>query len=81
MEGTSSIEKDIEWKPTEKGLSILSSDDIYQALRIRGYDYGPKFQCLQTYSTKSKPCKRPGLKLHIRFLSYFFNFVEEELDL
>ena len=52
-EGTSSIE-DVEWKPAENSLDILDTNDIYQILRIKGYDYGPRFQCLQAYNIKSK---------------------------
>ena len=52
-EGTG-ILGDIKRQTAENGLSVLQADDIYTALRIRGYDYGPQFQGLQTYFTTGK---------------------------
>ena len=32
----------------------LSTKDAYKELRIRGYEYGPHFQCIQKLSTSGK---------------------------
>ena len=34
--------------------SVLLSKDIYQIIRLRGYDYGPQCQGIQSYNTKSR---------------------------
>ena len=52
-EGNSTIE-DIPWNPPNGDLNVLKRDEIYQELRIRGYDYGEKFRCLQAFNIKSK---------------------------
>ncbi len=53
FEGASNLQL-LNTHSSQKPLKSLCSHDIYQALRIRSYDYGPNFQGLESYDTESK---------------------------
>ncbi len=61
--GKLKIGDDIRWPDTVEQKYrneyeiILSKDDIYQEFRLRGYDYGPKFQVISESSTNGNWAK------------------------
>ena len=62
LEDDSDIPKDDENNLNE----LLLSKDIYKELRIRGYDYGPKFQGL----VEARGDGRKGMQLQYIGLKY-----------